>query len=80
MVKGVLWGVYILATGIAATGAGALAAAVAGGSVLVHVVFSVLVVLVAGWIAPAVISLTLHLLRRSRPAAPRPRRHVGVRR
>ncbi|MEU7166988.1 hypothetical protein AB0A70_20475 [Streptomyces morookaense] len=54
--KAVLWGVYVVAAGVAAAGAGELAASAAGGNVLVHVLTSVLVMLAAGWAAPALVT------------------------
>ncbi|MFF4410335.1 hypothetical protein ACFY2W_35180 [Streptomyces sp. NPDC001262] len=54
--KVLLWTAYVLAAGVAAAGAGQLAASAADGNVPVHVVTSVLVMLAAGWAAPALIS------------------------
>ncbi|MGW1199746.1 hypothetical protein ACWD4B_28485 [Streptomyces sp. NPDC002536] len=68
--KALLWSVYVLAAGVAAAGAGELAASVVDGNVLVHVLTSVLVMLAAGWIAPPLISRLAGLFppRRGRDA------------
>ncbi|MFF4161324.1 hypothetical protein [Streptomyces sp. NPDC001678] len=68
-----VWAVYGLASGASAVGAGELAASAAGGSVLVEILVAGVVVLAAGWIAPAV----LGLLRRWRLRHPHPSRPPG---
>lgn len=70
-VRWLVWAVYGLASGVTATGAGALAASFAGGSVLVQVLVAGAVVLAAGWIAPTVLNLVRRWRSRRSPV-PRP--------